>query len=397
MDIHCRICGEPYSCVGGLHFTHTDMPWWEFNQFIRGKGCPCCFGERRNDEATARPILDRKWYESISAASDEVTPYLEFAFLADQPPEFGKYECREPSLKARLSPARLALMEVISKDWEGRLGETETEVAKNVYERRWWFKLNEEIVSDYGRQQLLARANLAGFEKFANEPGADWEGCEWDTEGGAVRVLVFSQLSNSDQLKFHADGVALVNVVEERAEGEIFDDEIYEKMVEEAYAESLEEEQSKLVDQTMTIFGCSKDVATFVLGRIENLFRQEWEDGEPIAYRDEKLRDDLDVLVQLAGDLGLAGWTIAQSLGVYGGDCYALVPTDDPYLFPGETFGALLVVNKDGVHQFDGAPSPRKTEYCIKYGGLDFFNDVKLPKVPKKAAREIMTYLKGDR
>lgn len=397
MDIHCRICGEPYSCVGGLHFTHTDLPWWEFDQFIRGKGCPCCLGVRHSFGATAQALLDEKWARSLTAATDEVTPYPDFDEVYSTFPVFGEYKADQPTVKERLSPARLALMEVISKDWESRLDETEAEVATNVYERRWWFRINQAIVSAYSRQQLLARANLAGFEKLAQEPGAEWEGCEWDTESGYVRVMLFSQLSNSGQLKFHADGAALVNIVEEHGESEIFDDDVYHEMVEEAYAESLEEEQEKLVDQAMDIFGCSKDVATFVLGRVEGLFRQEWSDGEPVAYRSERLSQDIDVLIKLAEDLGLAGWTIAQSLAVYGGDCYALIATDDPYKFPVSDFDAAVVVNKDGVHQFEGQPQPRKAEYCTKFGYLDGFNEVKLSKVPRAAAREIMTYLKGGR
>lgn len=401
MDIHCRICGEPYSCVGGLHFTHTDMPWWEFDQFIRGKGCPSCYGTKRNDEATARPILDDKWMSSLINATDEVEPYPGWTLIAEQPPEFGVWKDREPTVKERLTPTRQQLLADIAQDWEDRLEETEVEVATNLYERRWWFKVSQGIVSAcHHHAQLLQRANLKGFEKLADEPGAEWEGCEWDTDGGFVRILVGRQVSNSDKLQLDLAGVALATIVEQRGErgdDQIFDEEIYDKMVDEAYKESIEEEQEKLVDQAMSIFGCSKDVASFVLGRVENLFRQEWENGEPVAYRDEKLSQDLDVLIKLAADLGLPGWTIAQSLGIYGGSSYALIPTYDPGHFEGSHFVASEVVDKDGKVTEEVAPKLRKAEYCVQSYGLDCFNDVKLSAVPRPAARVLMEFLKGER
>lgn len=53
-DLICR-CGEPWDSTRGLHHTHSDLPWWEYEQLVRGLGCPSCAGEfdqtPENDEA----------------------------------------------------------------------------------------------------------------------------------------------------------------------------------------------------------------------------------------------------------------------------------------------------------------------------------------------------------
>ena len=68
-DIICR-CGEPWDSTGGLHFTHSDLPWHAYDQLIRGMGCPCCEGK-------FTPSISRNlaWRESLEAPSEGEEPF----------------------------------------------------------------------------------------------------------------------------------------------------------------------------------------------------------------------------------------------------------------------------------------------------------------------------------
>lgn len=68
-DIICR-CGEPWDSTGGLHFTHSDLPWHSYDQLIRGMGCPCCEGK-------FKPSISRDlaWRESLEALSEGLKPF----------------------------------------------------------------------------------------------------------------------------------------------------------------------------------------------------------------------------------------------------------------------------------------------------------------------------------
>lgn len=74
-DIVCR-CGEAWDATGGLHASHTDMPWHHFENLIHGAGCPCCHGDFVKDE-----IRDRKWAASLQLATDELEPYPGFPII----------------------------------------------------------------------------------------------------------------------------------------------------------------------------------------------------------------------------------------------------------------------------------------------------------------------------
>ena len=57
MDIYCRRCGEPWDAYG---VQHGDLTPEERDRFLRGEGCPSCFGkevERRPFSAQLTSVL----------------------------------------------------------------------------------------------------------------------------------------------------------------------------------------------------------------------------------------------------------------------------------------------------------------------------------------------------
>lgn len=42
MDLYCERCGEPFDAYG---VSHGDMTLEERDRFLKGEGCPCCFGK----------------------------------------------------------------------------------------------------------------------------------------------------------------------------------------------------------------------------------------------------------------------------------------------------------------------------------------------------------------
>ena len=65
MDIHCAKCGEPWDSTGGLHHSHSDMTWWEYEQLVQGLGCPCCGGTQRGITG-----FQDEWLDSLRALSE---------------------------------------------------------------------------------------------------------------------------------------------------------------------------------------------------------------------------------------------------------------------------------------------------------------------------------------
>lgn len=65
-DLICRKCGEPWDSTGGLHYSHSDLSWWEYAQLVRGVGCPCCEGEPKGDTDTNYT----RWYKSVEQLSE---------------------------------------------------------------------------------------------------------------------------------------------------------------------------------------------------------------------------------------------------------------------------------------------------------------------------------------
>lgn len=49
-DIICAICGEPWDAYG---VRHGDMTKSEAQKFLAGKGCPCCKGEKPQEDIPA--------------------------------------------------------------------------------------------------------------------------------------------------------------------------------------------------------------------------------------------------------------------------------------------------------------------------------------------------------
>lgn len=69
-DAICYRCGEPWDVTGGLGHTHTDMTFWQFENFIHGAGCPCCRGEI--NERIPEPERRERWTHSLMGATDEI-------------------------------------------------------------------------------------------------------------------------------------------------------------------------------------------------------------------------------------------------------------------------------------------------------------------------------------
>lgn len=81
MDVFCRVCGEPYHTTGSNH-TLVDMPWWSWEQFVKGMGCPSCDGINPLDSAhdveaamIEQRAKDARHIASIERAFEGVEPY----------------------------------------------------------------------------------------------------------------------------------------------------------------------------------------------------------------------------------------------------------------------------------------------------------------------------------
>lgn len=69
-DVYCRVCGEPWGC-SGINYTTTDVPWWVWEQIIKGMGCPCCAtkyaGDITHEEHSTR---EHRWRNSVRSVVD---------------------------------------------------------------------------------------------------------------------------------------------------------------------------------------------------------------------------------------------------------------------------------------------------------------------------------------
>ena len=70
-DLICRVCGEGWDSTGGLHYSHSDLTWWQYEQLVHGVGCPCCAGERPEGlDPETRASYYNRWLDSIHYLSE---------------------------------------------------------------------------------------------------------------------------------------------------------------------------------------------------------------------------------------------------------------------------------------------------------------------------------------
>lgn len=62
-DVICRRCGEPWDYYGA---RHGDMTKEEYEDMMKGKGCPCCVG--KEVEKVDRTL---EFLRSVDSGTDE--------------------------------------------------------------------------------------------------------------------------------------------------------------------------------------------------------------------------------------------------------------------------------------------------------------------------------------
>lgn len=200
-DLLCR-CGEPWDSTGGLNFTHSDMPWWEYDQCVRGHGCPSCGGEFSADAAR-----DLAWHRSVEfLANGSITgdPYPEY------PAPCAPAYCRRPNGQVvyRGSDDE-PWHDLIPKEIQERFRDSDFQLGEhpnradidelrplpwlpNEEAMTWaglWIRLLPETISDRDDVPVMERANgialRATLEEhglphwFLDTEGAFWIGIGW--------------------------------------------------------------------------------------------------------------------------------------------------------------------------------------------------------------------------
>jgi hypothetical protein len=186
-DLVCR-CGEPWSSDGGLHWSHTDMPWWEHQQCVQGVGCPCCKGDFEPTKER-----DERWHRSVQFLADGSAtgdPYPGWPALTW--PDYCRRPSGEPEYRGsdddpwdNLIPAAI---KVRFKDKEYQLGQCPLRVdmqepkdlaaVPDKVSVQWagvWVRLLEEKISDRDDAPLLERSNGRALVKMIEGKVRHWE------------------------------------------------------------------------------------------------------------------------------------------------------------------------------------------------------------------------------
>lgn len=190
-DIVCRVCQDRWGSTGGLHFSHSDLPWFQYDLLIRGCGCPTCEGVR--PAGVTEGAFDDTWRRSVAFLSDgSVTgdPYPGWPV-----PTWPDY-CRRPTGDPEYRDANddpwdsliPAAIKVRFKDKNYQLGQcplrADMEEPKYLAQRpdkvsvHWaglWVRLLEEKISDHRDAPLLEQSNGRALVKMMEDRVRHWE------------------------------------------------------------------------------------------------------------------------------------------------------------------------------------------------------------------------------
>lgn len=160
-DIICR-CGEPWDSTGGLHFSHSDLPWHSYDQLVRGMGCPCCEGKFRPSVAR-----DMAWRESLEALSEGLEPFDgwpdptapkygdtkkgKFIYVPREcPPGFADID---PGFLARIDDLAAMRVEMESRDEvQGPIDVDPKRIyeVKDILNTGFWIRFRPDLVREHG-------------------------------------------------------------------------------------------------------------------------------------------------------------------------------------------------------------------------------------------------------
>lgn len=239
-DVICRVCGEPWDCTGGLHFSHTDMQWWEFEAFIQGNGCPCCEGVRRIDHVLEDiPGLNAQWQRSLMAATDEIEPWS--GFLQDPFQHVSKpWPTHEPRLIDVITREEaIVLGGFDERIVEERLDEPGRVTGLPVVEL--WVPVDEAYysVSDDADLVLVSNAHVMRAD-------LDREGIKWRERAFAIQVLVGCMIGPK-LMVFEKAAKWVEDVERALADYPLLDDQDYSQREHDARLEMIEQDGRYLV------------------------------------------------------------------------------------------------------------------------------------------------------
>lgn len=186
-DVLCRLCGEPYDCTGGLTYTKQSMSWWEYEQFSRGLGCPCCEGDP--EYPIDDPEFENRWAWGWVYATEGELPYPEFPQPASPPAWYrGQYRDTydEPRLLELLSDldtqgVEATRIQFLDREYDSESGEKHSLVVLAVA---------GEYCSDRDYMDVIYRANyVALWAELQDKP---FEALQ-DWEGFTIRVGTFDR------------------------------------------------------------------------------------------------------------------------------------------------------------------------------------------------------------
>jgi hypothetical protein len=301
-QIICRICGEPYDVTGGLHYSHSDMPSFQFEQFIRGRGCPCCQGEA---EATEEQKSARTWAwcRSVHSASDETEPFPHFAEIIDQPWTTGLWKEDPPSIIELLGhqlwdldKERLVIEPCEPDDKHGNLSTL-------------WYRMDPEHFSDDERDSIRYSNYLAATAKVSDDM--------WKYEDHELRFRIATQVADGKAVPTPSMITDIIDMESVLAGYPLLDDdkhsEIEHELAEESYAVVANEIAKQLYIYFKWPVALANQWLSVYKDEVLELTHESAGHGsheEPV-YR---LKEPLDDILELATDwVSLPGYEIFQS------------------------------------------------------------------------------------
>ena len=225
-QIQCRICQEPYDCTGGLHYTHTDLNAWEFEQFIKGYGCPCCQGEL-DYEVTEDEKADRTnaWARSLQGATDETVPYPNFYDQLRVNWQTGLWIDEPPSLK-----------EVLAKGLYGLDPDALSAENFDSGESALWYQMGNEHYND-DRRDMRGYTNYVWVTGKLGGPSCDPLPYRYSDDGLEVKVATRSV---SGRIAVNQCGIfTIVDAEKILSDSPLLDEDAFNQMEHEAAEESL--------------------------------------------------------------------------------------------------------------------------------------------------------------
>ncbi len=261
-EIYCRICSEPYSNVGGIHYTHADMTAWHYRQFLQGLGCPCCEGfisDLNTAEALTLEEQEQrsiKWERSILSASDINPPWEGFEAATLSAWREGRWADQVSPLWERLRPREQKELQSIGGDKYELLEREETDILDE-------YVITFELPHDhFGLTEKDHIRYVNGQTAMNRLIHAKWSASDW-----SIKVEVARENADGTYIVHMGIIADIYDMLRALVDYPCLDDDLLSTLEAEAIKEAWEETISDTADEVSGVLGCYFKVAQELLER----------------------------------------------------------------------------------------------------------------------------------